>query len=916
MRNPLSAQPGDNAPSVGRPGAPVGSVARLSDWQGPIVRVAAYLVSILLLPVAACAGVPVDSGQGVPTIDLLVAAALGVAALACGWRIRSKIVRRKLRYDTALNNMQPGLLLFDKDGRLVLYNERFLQMYRLPPGSVKLGCCLSDLLRLRKAAGTFSGDPDKFVSKLVGSGGEFVGDPDRAISKLFEGGRVERKEMRVPDGRVISITNQSTPDHGWVSIHEDITPQKRAEEELRRAHETLREVMELMPAGLVMYDEQDRLVLWNRRYDAIYAETADLRAPGVSFVEMLRAGVARNVYAAAAGREEAWIAERLALRNQANQTHEQRLRDGRWLRVDDYRMASGGFIGVRVDITELKQREEELRLQNMKLDAALQSMSQGLAMFDADRRLIFCNKQYADLYGLSPELMTPGLTQQQILDYRTQSGIIPLSAADDYIRDRESKAGTGAKSETFVELSDGRTLSVVIQPTPAGGWVTTHEDITDRRRAETQVAHLALHDPLTDLPNRALLRERLEVALRRVRAGDQLAVLYLDLDHFKDVNDTLGHAIGDELLKCIADRVRGCLKADDTLARLGGDEFAVIQTAMRERGEAADLAELIHEAVTAPCVLDGHQVLVGVSIGISLAPSDADSADQLLKNADMALYGAKDSGRGTHRFFEPRMSSRASARRSLEIDLRNALSRDEFELHYQPLVNLESGRITSCEALLRWRHPERGLVSPAEFIPLAEETGIIVRLGKWVLASACAEAAAWPDDIAVSVNISPVQIKDSTLVLAVVQALASSGLPARRLEIEVTESVLLEQSRFTLTTLHQLRNLGVRIALDDFGTGWSSMSALRRFRFDKLKIDRSFIHDLSDQSEAEAIVRVLAELAKSLRMMTTAEGVETPAQLERVRNLGCTEMQGYLHSKPMPLHDLRQFLSARRMGAA
>ena len=263
---------------------------------------------------------------------------------------------------------------------------------------------------------------------------------------------------------------------------------------------------------------------------------------------------------------------------------------------------------------------------------------------------------------------------------------------------------------------------------------------------------------------------------------------------------------------------------------------------------------MIHEAVTAPCVLDGHQVLVGVSIGISLAPNDANDADRLLKNADMALYGAKDAGRGTHHFFEPKMSARASARRELEIDLRNALARNEFELHYQPLVNLESGRITSCEALLRWRHPERGLVSPAEFIPLAEETGIIARLGKWVLA--------------------------------------------------------------TLSTLHQLRNLGVRIALDDFGTGWSSMSALRRFRFDKLKIDRSFIHDLSDQSEGEAIVRVLAELAKSLRMMTTAEGVETSAQLDRVRRLGCTEMQGFLHSRPMPVQDLRRFLSVRRAGAA
>ena len=762
------------------------------------------------------------------------------------------------------------------------------------------------------------GDPDRFVAKLVGAGGEFVGDPDRAVAMLFQGGMVQTKETELPDGRIISITNQSTPDHGWVSVHEDVTAQKRAEREIQEAHANLRVVMEAMPAGPVMYDHQGRLVLWNRRYDAIYPQTADLRVVGVRFEDMLRAGVARGIYAEAVGREEQWIAERLALQGEPHRIHQQLLRNGRWLRVEDYKTPSGGFIGIRVDITELKQREEELRLQNVKLDAALQNMSQGLVMFDADRKLVFCNRQYADLYRMPPELMAPGVPQAEILGRRTASGIIPKSNALEYLRDRAAKTGAGVESDTLVELSDGRALSVVIRPMPNGGWVSTHEDVTERRRAEAQIAHMAHHDALTDLPNRVLLRERLEAALSRVRQGGRLAVLYLDLDHFKNINDTLGHSIGDELLKTMANRVRACIKHTDTLARLGGDEFAIIQTDLKQSADAAALARRIREAVTVPYEFDGHRMLVDVSIGISIAPDDGVDADQLLKNADMALYGAKADGRGTHQFFEPGMDARMKARRALELDLRKAIANGEFELYYQPLVNLDNDQVTACEALLRWRHPERGVISPSQFIPIAEETGLIAQLGEWVLKRACADAATWPDHTLVSVNVSPAQFKNQSLPLTVVGALASSGLSARRLEIEITETVLMQHNEGTLALLHQLRDLGVRIAMDDFGTGCSSLSSLRSFPFDKIKIDRSFIHELSEQEESVAIVRAVISLARSLNMTTTAEGVETQAQLEKVRALGCTETQGYLHSTPMPLRDLIDLLSVRqqRTGSA
>jgi diguanylate cyclase (GGDEF)-like protein len=885
---------------------------------GPLVYLGLMLAVAIITVLIASALVdwPMHVHSMTPSTVLMIA--LGGILCVCAWRISKNIAKQKLQLDTALNNMQQGLLLFDATGSLVLYNQHFLQMYRLSPSAVKLGCTLSDLLRLRKEAGTFQGDPDRFVAKLVGAGGEFVGDPDRAVAKLFQGGKVQTKETELPDGRIISITNQSTPDHGWVSVHEDVTAQRRAEREIQEAHANLRLVMEAMPAGLVMYDHQRRLALWNRRYDSMYPQTADLRVVGVRFEDMLRAGVARGIYAEAVGREDQWIAERLALQDEPHGIHQQLLRNGRWLRCEDYKTPSGGFIGIRVDITELKQREEELRLQNVKLDAALQNMSQGLVMFDADRKLVFCNRQYADLYRLPPELMMPGVPQAEILERRTASGIIPKSNALEYLKDRATKTGARVESDSLVELSDGRTLSVVIRPVSNGGWVSTHEDITERRRAEAQIAHMAQHDALTDLPNRVLLRERLEAALLRVQQGERLAVLYLDLDHFKNINDTLGHSIGDELLKTMASRVRACTKATDTLARLGGDEFAVIQTDLDQPRDAAALARRIRDAVTNPFEFDGHRMLVDVSIGISVAPDDGIDADQLLKNADMALYGAKADGRGTHRFFEPDMDARMKARRALELDLRKAITNGEFELYYQPLVNLANDQVTACEALLRWHHPDRGIVSPVQFIPIAEETGLIGQLGEWVLKTACADAATWPGDIVVSVNVSPAQFKNQSLPLTVVGALASSGLSARRLEIEITETVLMQHNEGTLAVLHQLRELGVRIAMDDFGTGYSSLSSLRSFPFDKIKIDRSFIHELSEQEESVAIVRALISLATSLNMTTTAEGVETQSQLEKVRALGCTEMQGYLHSRPMPLRDLSGLLSARpeRTGSA
>ena len=566
---------------------------------------------------------------------------------------------------------------------------------------------------------------------------------------------------------------------------------------------------------------------------------------------------------------------------------------------------------VEVRTKALREREMQLNAQNLRFEAAVNNMPQALLMFDRDRRLVICNERYRRMYGLSREGVQPGCTLRGLLEQRKATGTFP-GEIDQYLTEMFAALDAGTTMAKLVELPDGRIIAVLNHPMSDGGWVATHDDITDRLRAEQQIAHMARHDALTDLPNRLLFRERLAESLAGVSRGSKLAVLFLDLDRFKGVNDTLGHPVGDELLKVVAARLRHCVRDSDTVARVGGDEFAIIQTGIEQPLDTATLARRIGEAVRAPYDLAGQAVVVDISIGIAMSPNDGTEPDELLKAADMALYGAKADGRGTYRFFEAEMDMRMKARRELEIALRRALAAGEFELHYQPLVNVDDRRITGCEALLRWKHPERGMISPAEFIPVAEEIGLIVPLGEWVLRKACFDAASWPDDIKIAVNLSSIQVTNQNLVPVVVSALAAAGLPARRLEVEITESVLMHNTEKNTATLHRLRELGIGISMDDFGTGYSSLSYLRKFPFDKIKIDRSFISGLPHDNDSVAIVLAVAGLAANLNMTATAEGVETAEQLEKVRALGCVEMQGYLFSRPLPLAQLRPLFEPQR----
>jgi len=572
----------------------------------------------------------------------------------------------------------------------------------------------------------------------------------------------------------------------------------------------------------------------------------------------------------------------------------------------------GLYLAIRVLPLRIIDRVlRELKTQNARFNTALNNMSHGLCFFDGAQRLIVCNSQYIEIYGLSPDHVRPGATLQEIVDLRVEAGSFPPMSRDEYLGWRRHIAESASPSDSIVELRNGRIIEIHHRPMPDGGWVATHEDITERRRAEQSVAHMARHDAVTDLPNRVLLREYMEDVLARARGGEAAAVLCLDLDHFKNVNDTLGHPVGDALLRAVAERLRACTTPHDMVARLGGDEFAIIQTAAGQPHAAGALAAHVVETLGAPFDLAGHQVTIGTSVGIAVAPRDGVDPDILLKAADMALYRAKTEGRGVFRFFEPELSERVQRRHRLQTDIRKALANGEMTVFYQPFVNIADGRPVGCEALLRWRHPERGMIPAAEFISLAEEIGLISSLGEWALRTACAQAAGWPGDMKVAVNLSPKQFKDEKLIETIVNALARSGLAPHRLELEITETLLLEESVSTRETLHQLRALGVRISLDDFGVGYSSLSYLRSFPFDKIKIDKSFVNDLVAKPDCRAIIRAVTDLGLRLGMVTTAEGVETEEQIAILQAVGCTEAQGYYFSPPRAADELGHLLIGR-----
>ena len=685
---------------------------------------------------------------------------------------------------------------------------------------------------------------------------------------------------------------------------------KRAEAEAaiadaRRSHERLREAIDILPQGIVFLDAEGRYILWNKKYAEIYNRSADLFEPGA---QLAGHAAHRRRARRLSGRDRPrGRMDRGAARHcyQPGARHEQVLADGRVILIEERRTSDGGVIGLRVDITELKQREASFRLlfdgnpvpmfvcalDGERIlgvnDAAIEHYGYGRAEFE--------KLTIRGLQAFDAELPWIGEHASDEQAARTWKHLQGRRHADRSWRSIRASSIHGDQPAVLIALMD----------------------ITERKRAEARVAFMAHHDALTGLPNRVLLRQRMDdMLLHGRRSAEKVAVLMLDLDNFKSVNDTLGHALGDQLLQAVAKRLRSTLREEDALARLGGDEFAIVQSG---RGAAGG------RGVAGPAPARGDQRALPAR-----RPSGRDRRQHrhcdvarrrrgLRTAAEERRHGAvprQGRVRGTFRFFEAEMDARVQTRRKIEIDLRAALQNDDLAAHYQPLVDLATGRITGFEALVRWPHPERGMISPAEFIPVAEETGLIAPLGAFVLRRACMDAAQWPDDVRVAVNLSPLQFRTGNLLPIVTDALEASGLPARRLELEITETLLLEKSSQVLATLHALRALGVRISMDDFGTGYSSLSYLRSFPFDKIKIDRSFVRDLGANRDAQAIVRAIVSLGTSLGITITAEGVETEADLSCLRAEGCNEGQGYLFSRARPNAEIVSLLAGTARRAA
>ena len=544
-----------------------------------------------------------------------------------------------------------------------------------------------------------------------------------------------------------------------------------------------------------------------------------------------------------------------------------------------------------------------------RFDTALNNMPHGLFMVDVDKHVVVTNQRLISILGLSPDVDRRGQLLRDFLRDCVDAGTILRSEADRVAMEFEARL-SGSETSGFILLTqESRSLDFTFQAMANGGTVVLVEDITERKAAEARISHLARFDALTGLPNRVSLRERMEATM--AASASPAAVLFVDLDQFKQVNDTLGHPRGDLLLRLVADRLRRLARESDMIARFGGDEFVILQTPSAGPEEAAILARRVVAALSETYEVDGHQVVIGATIGIAMSPRDATGPDHLLKNADMALYWAKTDQRGTWRFFEPTMDIRAQARRSLELDLRNALANGSFDIYYQPLFDLKTMKVTTCEALLRWPHPLRGMIPPSEFIPVAEEMGLIVEIGNWVLHQACMTCATWPGGVRVAVNLSVNQFRRGNVAIAIRDVLGATGLNPSRLEIEITESVLFQDTRATRLILRQLRDLGVRISLDDFGTGYSSLSYLHSLPLNKVKIDRSFLEGLEAGDRALILLRGIANLSAQLGLTVTVEGIETEEQLAIVAaEPSIDEAQGYLFSVPVPSRQIREMLEA------
>jgi diguanylate cyclase (GGDEF)-like protein len=790
----------------------------------------------------------------------------------------------------ALGAMSHGICVLDADGRVALFNRKLSELFQLSSGIMCVGMSFRALLELGVMRGhctreTFSKTWNECKKQLQEC------EPFILHHEFANGNLVKSHFRPVAAG-------------GWVVIHEETANEENLEKQgTKRQIDCLQQALSHMSQGLCLFDANERLIIHNEQYLSIYGFDRSVIKPGISYREILDYAVKHGKHINLQN-EELYVRCMTLIKSPTPTSHRLHLSDGKVVETTFRRIADGGWVAVHEDITSRIREQDALHERNLLLDATLENMAHGLCAYDCDLRLIFANRSYLEIYGLSAEDARPGVTLLDLMRASIDRGIhVPGITAEQMFGDYKRRLIERKESVLYRELANGRVIAVRHRPMINGGWVGTYEDITERRRFETDIARLARLDALTELPNRLMFREQVDAALARIDAKQPIAIVCVDLDNFKTVNDTLGHLVGDKLLQGVGARLRGAIGDKDSIARLGGDEFAILHR-MSEACSPAKLARNLIESVSEQIFIEGHEINIGLSAGIVVAPEDGVECDQLMRCADLALYSAKAEGRKTYRFYKPEMSVKMQSRHALELDLRRALQAGEFSLVYQPLVTLATNELAGMEALMRWTHPKRGAVSPEEFIPIAEDIGLIAPFGAWVLHEACAEALRWPDQIRIAVNLSPTQLRDRGFIAKVKRTLADTGLPPWRLELEITERVLMQKDEGVLATLHQLRACGIRIALDDFGTGYSSLNYLRSFPFDRIKIDRSFTADTHRTHGGEAIVRAIATLGANLGIETTAEGVETSEQLDAMRRAGCTEVQGFLLSRPRPASEL------------
>ncbi len=819
---------------------------------------------------------------------------------------------------------QKGILVVTPADTIQLMNDRLLELLNLSPDFLKVGDPRRKLVEFRAKRGDFGDDPTQRINEEMSE---------------FAPGRTSTKEIKVPSGKVIQTVAQPLLNGGSVITYAEVTELRTQMSEIEaqqlildfrqeKLGQLARElemanfqkqallskfqaVIDNINYGVVFLDKSLRADIVNQAFRDLWNHAEDYDTYRKTMRELMEYNRYNNIYDIDDSEWEDYADARVAaVKNGSVPPTLVYRKDGRIISYQCVALPDGYRMLTYFDVTEIKKKDEQTRRNAEAIEVILNNIDHGLTWFDENLKLRAWNAKFRELLDFPKERFDIGDHLSSFFRFNAERGEYGEGNTDAQVDERIEIAKKFEPHKFERERNDGTILRIEGFPVSEGGFVTVYTDVTEERRTQARIQHLSKYDTLTGLPNRVLFHDRLEQAHVRTQAGGETsAIMSLDVDHFKDINDSLGHSIGDKLLNQVVSRIEGQVSETDIFSRLGGDEFAVIQSDIRDPNDAAELAQRIVNAVSKPYRIDNHYIVITISVGIALcSPDDPNNnPDQLLRSADMALHWAKEEGRGVYYFFQEEMNIQLQARKSLERDIRLALAEGQFEVHYQPQICAADGQtIVGVEALLRWNHPSRGAISPAEFISLTEKIGLISPISEFVLRTACSAAKSW--GIKLAVNLSPILFRKPGVFEMVSSILKVTNFQPERLEIEITEGALLGDTETTLSTLSKLKSLGVSIAMDDFGTGYSSLSYLRRFPFDKLKIDRNFIQDIGQNEEANAIVHAVINLGKSLGMRANAEGVETFLQADILRLEGCDELQGYFFSKPIPAEDLEQML--------